>query len=512
MNRIRNFIVSAIVLFTLIAAGTSAQRLTCQNDDCSEIVLENCTGECSASGNPPTGLYGRIVDQRGHPVSGEMVTAKWTDSLGIIRAARTKTLSREEAMRFGNPMLEGYYLFTQSQIRAAPNSTIRLMTQPRLSSADVPSSPGGSVEVVPLTVMRPESELSSGTIINTILIDIRQGTFFDNARKISWHFARNLHFYFAAALAAFLSFRLYRRRKDRANLSNYGLLKSTVALDTTRLYLIKSKYVKTADADARALQVMKQMLEENLNSLVVMDKKKPVGMITESDLLPNAILKNNPEKSSARDIMSAPLVAGSDEWTVLKAMQTLQKKKVRKLPLAEGEKLAGIVTVTDLLKFINELFSKEQMEPVGQPYVGNIMDRDILRVSRDEPVVEIARKMARAKKGYALVYQQFSESDSKLMGIITIKDIMGEFYKSREGFSKIKAVNIMNSPVETIDQSTSLFVANKIMLDKNYRRLPVIYKNKVAGILTQYRVLEAVTNYIEDSIKLVGQKAEDEKP
>lgn len=130
------------------------------------------------------------------------------------------------------------------------------------------------------------------------------------------------------------------------------------------------KNVITVQAEASLKHVVSLMNEHEIGCVVVTKDKRPVGIITERDLL-KRVLANSPRltKIKAQQIMSTPAKTGNPDMTLEKAVSLMIEQKIKKLPVTQGGKLAGLLTLTDILRFQPQLiraykiFSNEVVPP-----------------------------------------------------------------------------------------------------------------------------------------------------
>lgn len=100
------------------------------------------------------------------------------------------------------------------------------------------------------------------------------------------------------------------------------------------------------------------LMEENhVGSLIVMSRKKPLGIVTERDFLYRAMANNmDPRKTKIRDIMTTPIHVINKELTLTEAAKQMTKLKVRRLPVVNGDNnLVGILSQKDILKIAPHL-------------------------------------------------------------------------------------------------------------------------------------------------------------
>ena len=110
--------------------------------------------------------------------------------------------------------------------------------------------------------------------------------------------------------------------------------------------------VVTVETDATVQEAVEIMNKHEIGCLIVVLKGKPVGIITERDMLTRVLAKSiDPEKIKVSDIMSAPLIVGKPAMEVENAVRLMFKTKIKKLPVVQGGQLIGLVTLTDLTRF-----------------------------------------------------------------------------------------------------------------------------------------------------------------
>jgi CBS domain-containing protein len=116
--------------------------------------------------------------------------------------------------------------------------------------------------------------------------------------------------------------------------------------------------VITVDVDTTVYDVANIMKDNNIGCVVVVEKdSKPLGIVTERDLVINIVAKNlKPKDVLVRDIMSTKLVTISPTATLMDAAKKMAEKNVKRLPVVEGEKLLGIITVSDIAKISPKIF------------------------------------------------------------------------------------------------------------------------------------------------------------
>jgi CBS domain-containing protein len=117
--------------------------------------------------------------------------------------------------------------------------------------------------------------------------------------------------------------------------------------------------------DATVFDAIARMAERDVGSLVVMDGDELVGVLTERHYARNVFLKGRSSpKTLVREVMEEDVFIARPEQSVEQCMALMTDRRVRHLPVLEGKKLIGIISIGDLVKsIINEKeFIIDQLE------------------------------------------------------------------------------------------------------------------------------------------------------
>jgi len=120
--------------------------------------------------------------------------------------------------------------------------------------------------------------------------------------------------------------------------------------------LIKAKGcpVQAIDPGATVLEAITKMAAEGVGSLVALTKAgKLAGILSERDCIRKVILKEkSPRDVLVRDIMSRKVACVPPERTVEECMALMNEKKVRHLPVVQGESVVGVISMRDVVGFL----------------------------------------------------------------------------------------------------------------------------------------------------------------
>ena len=109
------------------------------------------------------------------------------------------------------------------------------------------------------------------------------------------------------------------------------------------------------DTVADALQ---SMVERDIGAVVVVEDGRPVGVFTERDVSRRILDDPKLLDREVGDVMSAPVVTVTPTDEVVFIFGLMTDKRIRRLPVVEGNKLVGIVTERDLLRWVDAVASE----------------------------------------------------------------------------------------------------------------------------------------------------------
>ena len=114
----------------------------------------------------------------------------------------------------------------------------------------------------------------------------------------------------------------------------------------------KGRGLLKIDADASILEAVEQMVEANVGSLLVTESSEVTGIVTERDYLRRVVVEGRTDRETpVREIMSSPLIVVTPQTSVDECMALMTNRRIRHLPVVDGGKVAGIVSIGDVVKF-----------------------------------------------------------------------------------------------------------------------------------------------------------------
>jgi len=119
---------------------------------------------------------------------------------------------------------------------------------------------------------------------------------------------------------------------------------------------VMTRTVVTATPDMSAAQAGKKMVENRVGSVIIVKEGRPVGIVTESDMVAKVIFKNvKPSSIKLEQLMSKPLITTKSSDDVHEAVLMMAQKKIRRLPVIDGDELVGIITDADVIQVSSEI-------------------------------------------------------------------------------------------------------------------------------------------------------------
>jgi CBS domain-containing protein len=109
----------------------------------------------------------------------------------------------------------------------------------------------------------------------------------------------------------------------------------------------------TVSPDATVFEAIQMMADKNIGALLVTDKDKLVGIISERDYTRKVALKGKTSKElKVREILSEHVTHVSPAHSIEECMRLMTEHRVRHLPVLEGDKIKGVVSIGDLVNWI----------------------------------------------------------------------------------------------------------------------------------------------------------------
>jgi CBS domain-containing protein len=114
----------------------------------------------------------------------------------------------------------------------------------------------------------------------------------------------------------------------------------------------KGSNIWSVRPDDTVFEAIQTMADKNIGALLVMTGERLLGVISERDYTRKVALKGKSSRETeVREILSAPVITATPEETVEECMRLMTHHRVRHLPVVDGERVVGIVSMGDLVNW-----------------------------------------------------------------------------------------------------------------------------------------------------------------
>ncbi len=258
-------------------------------------------------------------------------------------------------------------------------------------------------------------------------------------------------------------------------------------------------------------EVLKILKNKRISGVPVLKDNKVVGLITRTNLL------RKPEEEQLALLMARDPQTIAPDANITDAARLFLENRIRRLPVVEGDKLVGLVTIADVIGSMADL---SITDPIGQ-YLNN----GVVPVWDETPLPVVARAMELAHVKASPVL----DSSLELVGIISDRDIisasviedtvemsdmsagsdddawtwesMRDTMSIYYSVSRIKVPNVLANDVMVKDMITAASISGVSDCARKMKRskidqMPVVNANqKLIGILRDRDLLKALVNY-----------------
>jgi len=130
---------------------------------------------------------------------------------------------------------------------------------------------------------------------------------------------------------------------------------------------VMSPRVVTCDAQSTVAEAVEIMSDRGITCLLVVHGGKPLGMLTEKDVLKRVVvLGKAPKRTQVADVMSFPMLSVPPTYSVFSAGKKMDEMHIHRLVVMASQDVCGIVTKTDVMKAIRKKVHHDQSERLRQ--------------------------------------------------------------------------------------------------------------------------------------------------
>jgi CBS domain-containing protein len=130
----------------------------------------------------------------------------------------------------------------------------------------------------------------------------------------------------------------------------------------------KGRHIWSIGPDASVYEGIQLMADKGVGALVVMEEGRLVGIISERDYARKVVLKDRSSRETKiAEIMSTQVIYARPDQSAEEGLTMMTEKRVRHLPVMNGEELVGVVSIGDLVKAI--IAEQQQMIAQLEQYI-----------------------------------------------------------------------------------------------------------------------------------------------
>lgn len=231
--------------------------------------------------------------------------------------------------------------------------------------------------------------------------------------------------------------------------------------------------VETVEPEDTARVAASRLNAEDIGSLVVCHDRDPVGIVTDGDVTELVASGDDPETTTVRELMSSPLVTIGDGEPIEAAAKRIRENTIKRLAVVDdGGQIAGIVTTTDLSKYI--------------PHIA--------RQIGDRPTVERAEKGVRADTAYERDDWQCEYYGDE--SAIAVGDVVT--------FSKTITEEDVRAFAEASGDTNRLHLEAPFARETRFGK-PIVHGTLVAGLISAALArLPGLTIYLSQDLSFLG--------
>jgi CBS domain-containing protein len=144
-------------------------------------------------------------------------------------------------------------------------------------------------------------------------------------------------------------------------------------LETDLIESNMTSNVETVKSKESLKDALRRIVARNIGCIVVVEENEPVGIITERDISRCVAKDENALKRQVKNVMSSPLITIEATESIHDALALILKHGVRRLPVMKQQKLIGIISERDVLRWV----LKVSYEPLIPPEIKEILERPV---------------------------------------------------------------------------------------------------------------------------------------
>lgn len=273
----------------------------------------------------------------------------------------------------------------------------------------------------------------------------------------------------------------------------------TVAIHKTRIGQIVSRHVVTVAPETALTEAIALMARARISCLVVAEKKRPVGIFTERDLVRAVARRAQLGNLTVSALMTSPVVTIHKEVSLYEAYGIMLSNKIRHHVVVDStDKIMGVMSQSDLINVLGlEYFVEMRL-------IEQIMTTNVMTVPLHLPLSQVITRMAAAIISCVVVV------DGQIpVGILTERDAVRLIATGGDP-ATVQIGSLMSKPVLSVRLGTTLHKTALLMRQEKIRHIVVVDENgALAGIITQTDIVKGLEGKYIEALKEIIREKED---
>lgn len=265
-----------------------------------------------------------------------------------------------------------------------------------------------------------------------------------------------------------------------------------------RLADLMSRTVQSIAPEQPLAQAVRRLAETRISSLLVEKDGKPLGIVTETDILRH-VHEQRALSTPISQLMSAPLVTAPPEMDLLTARQLTAKHQIHHLVIVSATgHTQGMVSDTDFRVHLGaDIFAHPHT-------LSDLMEREAPCLPPETPLRQAISYMLEKASDYIIATDQ-----QRALGILTARDIP-RLINEQGDVDALRLAQAMSSPVRGIGLERPITDALTEMTERHLRHMLVVDPSgRIAGVVSQRRLFEHLTRqHFESSMEKLRQEHE----